>query len=80
MGWESCGVPGAGAEGAGLTRSANAGTVGAAAVHDAPHGPSHIPLMAAQWSTAIATGTKSPQRAIMTTTTATRSLFMLWSL
>jgi hypothetical protein len=67
-----------GAEGARLTRSVNAGTVGAATVDDAPHGPSHMPFMAAQWSTAIASGTKSPQRAIMATTTATRSPFMAW--
>jgi len=54
----------------------DAGTVGPATVDDAPHGPSHIPLIAAQWSAAIAMGTKIPQRRTTTTATVARRPFM----
>ena len=76
VGGATCGTAGSGTEGALLTRPVDAGTVGPATVDDAPHGPSHIPLIAAQWSAAIAMGTKIPQRATTTIATVTRRPFM----
>jgi hypothetical protein len=45
---------------------------GGVTVTEAAHGPSHMAPMAAQWSTAIATGTNAPQTTIRTSTTTPR--------
>jgi hypothetical protein len=53
-----------------------AGTAGGVAVDEAPHGPSHMEFIAAQWSAAIATGTNSPQTRTSDNATAMRRRFI----